>query len=230
MPIPTSIISLTTSSADGGGNSPLGSDAIGSPGEIDNYIRAVQAVVRQESQNKSWERWNDTPTRTSNTTFTVAGDLTARYKVGRRVKCTDSSTLYGVITASAYTSLTTVTVVLDSGTLSASLSEVMLGPETYAFQHTKALGTSTQVLHGSATGEFTWGSVVLTTDVSGQLPLANIANVTAGKLLGRNSSGNGVPQEISMGTNLNIDGTGTLNYTGVSVGNTIFMYRYLGGF
>ena len=40
------------------------------------------------------------------------------------------------------------------------------------------LGTSTQVLHGNASGTPNWSSVVLTTDVSGILPIANIATGT----------------------------------------------------
>ena len=35
------------------------------------------------------------------------------------------------------------------------------------------LGTATTLLHGNATGDPTWGAVVLTTDVSGTLPVAN---------------------------------------------------------
>ena len=45
-----------------------------------------------------------------------------------------------------------------------------------------SLGTSTQVLHGNASGAPTWGAVALGSDVSGQLPLANggtNANLTA---------------------------------------------------
>jgi hypothetical protein len=71
-----------------------------------------------------WSAFTGTPTRTSATTFTLTGDQTATFQVGRRLKFTDSSTLYGTITVSAYTTLTTVTVVLDSGSLSASLTAV----------------------------------------------------------------------------------------------------------
>lgn len=37
-----------------------------------------------------------------------------------------------------------------------------------------ALGTSTQVLHGNTAGAPTWGSVSLTADVSGNLPVTNL--------------------------------------------------------
>lgn len=71
------------------------------------------------------------PTYVSATQFTVVGDQTSTFQVGRRVKCTVSAgTVYGRISVSAYTTLTTVTVVLDSGTLDAGLSAVALGLAT----------------------------------------------------------------------------------------------------
>jgi len=75
-----------------------------------------------------WVASGITPTRTSNTTFTMVGDQTTAFHPGRRLQFTDSSTLYGTITASTYSAPdTTVTVVMDSGTLSASLSAVSYG-------------------------------------------------------------------------------------------------------
>lgn len=125
MSIPTKITDLSTTAAS---NSPAGSDSIGT--SLDDYLRAIQAILRTESENKSWERWNDTPTQTSGTTFTVVGDLTSRYFANRRIKCIDSSTLYGTIVSASFGSgVTTVTVTLDSGSLSASLTEVQLGME-----------------------------------------------------------------------------------------------------
>ena len=80
----------------------------------------------QGASSNAWVLSSSTPTQTSATTFTVTGDKTADFQAGRRVQLTDSSTLYGVITSSAYTTLTTVTVVLDSGSLTGSLSAVYL--------------------------------------------------------------------------------------------------------
>lgn len=67
------------------------------------------------------------PTYVSATSFTLAGDQTANFQVGRRVKTTNTSgTVYSTISASAYTSLTTVTVINDPGgnTLDSGLSVV----------------------------------------------------------------------------------------------------------
>lgn len=66
-----------------------------------------------------------TPTYVSATQFTVAGDQTSYFEVNRRVKCVVSAgTVYGYVSVSAYTTLTTVTVVLDSGSLDSGLSSV----------------------------------------------------------------------------------------------------------
>jgi len=68
------------------------------------------------------------PTYISATQFTVAGDQTGIFHAGRRIKTTNSGgTIYSTITASVYTSLTTITVVNDSGTLDAGLSAVFYG-------------------------------------------------------------------------------------------------------
>ena len=66
-----------------------------------------------------WVASGLTPTFTSSTTFTLVGDQTSNFHVGRRLKTTDSSgTDYSTITVSAFTSLTTITIGtanLDSG-------------------------------------------------------------------------------------------------------------------
>jgi len=71
-----------------------------------------------------WNLYSGTPTQTSATTFTVTGDQRTTFAVGTRLKFTDASTLYGQVTSVAYTTLTTVTVTLDTGSLSGSLTEV----------------------------------------------------------------------------------------------------------
>lgn len=77
-----------------------------------------------------WSLFSATPTQTSSNTFTLAGDQRSTFVEGLRLKFTDSSTLYGVVSSSAYTTLTTVTAVLDSGSLSGSLSAVYTSQST----------------------------------------------------------------------------------------------------
>ena len=72
-----------------------------------------------------WVASDLVPTRTANTIFTLPGDNTAIFHVGRRLKLVDSTTVYATITVSAYTTLTTLTVVVDGGTaLTASLASL----------------------------------------------------------------------------------------------------------
>lgn len=63
-----------------------------------------------------WVSSGLTPTYLNATQFTVPGDNTSDLHVGRRLKFSvTAGTVYGRISVSSYTSLTTVTVVMDSG-------------------------------------------------------------------------------------------------------------------
>jgi hypothetical protein len=92
---------------------------------VNNGMRAMMADTRSFYEGATWTDLGHTPTRTGATTFTINSDVTAFYIAGRRIRCTDSSTLYGTIDSSSYSAPnTTVTVTLDSGSLSASLTAV----------------------------------------------------------------------------------------------------------
>lgn len=68
------------------------------------------------------------PTYVGATQFTLAGDQTQTFTVGRRVKTTNSGgTVYSIITASAFGVVTTVTISSDSSALDAGLSAVSYG-------------------------------------------------------------------------------------------------------
>jgi hypothetical protein len=69
-----------------------------------------------------------TPTYVSATSFTLPGDQTSEFHVGRRLKFTvTAGTVYGTIATTAYTTLTTVTMTMDSGeALDSGLSSVGL--------------------------------------------------------------------------------------------------------
>lgn len=98
------------------------------PSTVNDCGREVMAAVRTFYENIEWRDWGHTPTRTGNTTFTIPTDVTAIYVANRRIQCTDATTLYGIIVSAVYSSVTTITVTLDSGTLSSSLTAVALGP------------------------------------------------------------------------------------------------------
>lgn len=99
------------------------------PSTVNDSARAMMAAIATQFQNGwEWLQYGDVPTYVSSTQFTVPGNLTARYSVGRRVKTYNTGgTLYGLITGSTFSSVTTVTVKLDSGALDSGLSEVDVG-------------------------------------------------------------------------------------------------------
>lgn len=98
------------------------------PSTVNNSARAMMAAIRAWYEDVEYRDWGHTVTRTGNATFTVATDVTSIYVANRPIRCADSSTLYGFVASSSYSAPnTTVTVTLDSGNLSASLTAVALG-------------------------------------------------------------------------------------------------------
>lgn len=78
----------------------------------------------------------DVPTYVSTTSFTVPGNQTLVFHVGRRVQCLSNlGTIYGTISATVFGAATTVTIVPDAGILDVTLSSVY-----YSFL--SALGSS----------------------------------------------------------------------------------------
>jgi hypothetical protein len=112
------------------------------PSAVNPSARQMMADVAVQFANGwEWLQYGDTPSYISTTQFSVPGNLTSRYTVGRRIKTYNTGgTFYGTISASAYTSLTTVTVTLDSGSLDSGLSEIDVGILNPAFS---SLGTLT---------------------------------------------------------------------------------------
>ena len=106
---------------------------------MDNVSMMPYTTIEQSE----WIDQNLTLTYSSATVFTVPSDLTASFVVGRRIKAVVSAgTIYGVIKTSAYTTLTTVTCVWDSGSLDSGLSDVSLGlimPTNTAYPNLYAL-------------------------------------------------------------------------------------------
>ena len=90
----------------------------------DNILGVPEITATQDE----WVASGLTPTYVSATSFTLTGDQTAAFNVGRRLKTTNTvGTIYSTITASAFGAVTTVTVVNDSGTLDSGLSAVSYG-------------------------------------------------------------------------------------------------------
>ena len=143
------------------------------PSNINNAFRDLMADIRQFYNSVEWIEYGDgagtyTPAYASSTSFTIAGvDVTSVYHVGRRVKVVASTpgTIYGSITATAFSTNTTVTVAWDSGSLS---------NEAITSVHIGAISASNTSMPEtpSITGDYTL-------DVSGDIILdADGANVT----------------------------------------------------
>lgn len=117
-----------------------------------------------------WVSSNLTPTYVSGTQFTVPGNQTSVLTLGRRVKASVSAgTVYGTITASAFTTVTTVTVVLDSSALDSGLSAISYGlnsalntsipPNLTDTSHVVARNNSAQSITGSLASVSNWSSI-----------------------------------------------------------------------
>lgn len=93
---------------------------------IDN-VSGVNDPAGATAQDQ-WVLYGAAPTYISATSFSVTGDQTNTFHIGRRIKSTNSGgTVYSTITNSVYASVTTVTVSNDSGTLDAGMSAVSYG-------------------------------------------------------------------------------------------------------
>jgi len=124
----TDIKAWATSAASNNAASPNGFPEGMAPSGVNDSAREIMAAVRRWYETAQWIDYGHVPTQTGATTFTLASDVTAIYAVGRRLKLTDASTLFGTVTASSYGApSTTITVALDSGSLSGSLSAVAVG-------------------------------------------------------------------------------------------------------
>jgi len=102
---------------------PYGAPITWYPSEVSSVVRQHMADHRTQWEDAEWFNWGHEATQASGTTFTVATNLTSVYVVGRRLKIADTATLLGTITASAYVAPnTTVTVQLDSGSLTSAMN------------------------------------------------------------------------------------------------------------
>ena len=108
------------------------------PSNLNNAIRALMKNTRDWFNDSQWVQYGDgdgaaTVAYASGTTFTIAGvDVRTIYTVGRRVKVIAATpgTIYGTITAVAFSTNTTVTVAWDSGSLSSETIDVYIGALT----------------------------------------------------------------------------------------------------
>jgi hypothetical protein len=105
------------------------------PSNINNAFRAITADIREWFNDSQWIIYGDgdgafTIAYGSGTTFTVSGvDVTDFYHVGRRVKAiaVTPGTIFGTISATTFSTNTTVTVTWDSGSLDNEAVTIYVG-------------------------------------------------------------------------------------------------------
>jgi hypothetical protein len=98
------------------------------PSAVNDNMRQVQADLKAWYSDSEWQRQEEAPSRASATTFKITGDVTTKYLVNRAIRVNDAATYVGIITASSYSAPdTTITVNLDSGSLTASFTAVAIG-------------------------------------------------------------------------------------------------------
>lgn len=136
---------------------------------IDN-VTGVAVTTPAQSE---WETLATTPTYINATQFTVPGDQTTALHLGRRVRlpCT-GGVRYGVISVSAFTTLTTVTVELDSGSLDSGLSGVAVGILS-------AANSSMPWLKSNSTGLTALGKFTLDADAAAALEAVTLQQMQA---------------------------------------------------
>lgn len=122
----TGIELWSTTAADNDSAAPNGWPEGMPPSGVNDTGRQMMAAVREWYETAEWINLGHTPTYIGATSFSVTGDQTTTYQIGRRIKAygTTPFTIYGTISNSAYASVTTVTVTWDSGSLNATLSKV----------------------------------------------------------------------------------------------------------
>lgn len=100
------------------------------PAALNDGMRQVMADIRSWYNDPLWRDLGNTPTYISSNSFTITGNVTENYLVGERIRMygTTMGTLYGTILTSSFSAPnTTISVTMDSGTLTSNLSSVSMG-------------------------------------------------------------------------------------------------------
>lgn len=186
-----------------------------------------------------------TPTYINSTQFSVVGDQRTTYQVGRRIQAAvTAGTVYGRISASAFASVTTVTVVLDSGALDSGLSAVSYGLLsadnnsvpllTDAYPLRSGSADKTKLIRVEADGITTsttrvWTAQdrnILVADIGDAHGSVRLTKSGANLLL---SPFNGNTLIINSAIVLVPDAGVTLAPTALSINTTYYIYAYLSG-
>lgn len=164
--------------------------------EVDHILEAatghgvtIDGFAVKDSAPKNWDGWitpDETWTYASASTFTVAGDQTAKYTAGTRLKFTQTTVKYAVVISSAYTSSTLVTIAVntDYTIANAAITDNYYSyaanpqgyPNSFAYTTTVTCPSGTAPTYTTNTGRFS----IVGNRVSGSTVLSNSSGGTAG--------------------------------------------------
>jgi hypothetical protein len=136
------------------------------PGSVNNSAREMMAQVRSiyTPAEWGWVEHSATASVASQTAFKISGNQTTNWTAGRRWRLmSGSTTRYGSVVSASFTAETTVTVTVDSGSLSASHSLAALAaidtnnvPSGYARLASTNTFTANQTILGSAADAYSY--------------------------------------------------------------------------
>ena len=217
-------------SSTAGSNTSIGGISIAEgmlPSNINNAFRGLTADIREWYNDSQWVIYGDgdstfTISYATSTAFNVTGvDVTSFYHVGRRIKAVGSSTgtIYGSITASSFSTNTTVVVSWDSGSLSNESLTIYVGAlsKTNSSIPDSVIGT-TNIADGSITAAKLATDSVTTAKITDlNVTTAKIADsaITSGKIA------DGTIVNADVNASAAIDAT---KIGGGAVSNTEFSY------
>lgn len=191
---------------------------------------------------QNWYTFAGSPVFVSGTQFTLTGDQTSTFQVNRRIRTQNSAGVrYSTITASAYTTLTTVTVANDSGVLDVGLNSVdyaliEIGNNPSIPLNQRLFTTSSPTfasatipviagnLFGNVTGNVNGGTITgagnfTALELASSLVWANSNNLASLTGPGYANFANGL--KIRWGSNITVPGTGIISYAQAFGTNTL---------
>lgn len=187
----------STTAASNNATPPDGAPEGMAPSGVNDVIRELMAAVRRWYEDAQWVNLGLTHTRISSSSFSLTGDYTDIYEVGRRVKMTGSADGYGTISASSYSAPDT-TVTLSTNTVPATLATVSVG----------IISATNSAVPATLTGSFTGTLTGCTTSPTATINWARVGNLVTlyfpAQLVGTSNSGamsiTGLPAALSPST------------------------------
>jgi hypothetical protein len=166
------------------------------PSGVNDTIREVMAASRRQHEEAEWIDRGETPTFATTSSFVLAGDLKSVYHVNRRIRASDgANTFYGRITDTTYSASTRVSVNLDSGELTNSLSAVAVSVLTFD-DHALPFGK-----YGDLSATNTWAGAQA---FSGTVDFNDAVSVKAGMTVSDTAS---LANALRVGGDSNFSGT-----------------------